>query len=1354
MDEESTRIPAPTVPEGTITLEPPPEIVRADSGSSVLMTAMPVVGSVGSIALIVFAQQPISPLRIMLGAGILIASLGFVAVNLVRQRSQHRSAVYASRREYLSYLADLRTSVRNAASRQRRNAQWRLPDPTALALLAEDGSRVWERAAADPDFLHARIGTGDAPLAVTLEPPETAPLAQLDPVAASAAHRFLLTHEVQHDVPTLVDLQQLTHLEVAGDGARSRALLRAMLVHLATFSGPGSLRLAVVTDGEHAADWEWVKWLPHAWSPDELDGGGPVRLVGTDAREVLDLLPTAGRRPFSPVADQVLPHVLLVLDGVPLPPDHGLVTGVQGATVVSIPRTWTADIGPHQARLLLRGAGEEWQAELLHGGYSAALVRPDAMSVADAEAAARRLTRRGLPSAEDERGSGEARSGELTDLLGLPDVRELDVATSWAPRTARDRLRVPFGVTSNGAPAVLDLKESAEGGMGPHGLIIGATGSGKSEVLRTLVLALTMTHSSEDLNLVLIDFKGGATFAGMSDLPHVSAVITNLSEELSLVDRMQEAIQGELTRRQELLRATGPFTNVAEYERARLAGRTDLAPLPTLLIVCDEFTEMLAAKPEFADLFAAIGRVGRSLRIHLLLSSQRLDEGRLRGLESHLSYRIGLRTFSASESRQVLGVPDAHTLPPVPGVGYLRPDPATLIRFRAAYVSAPPPSRGLAQGPARAVASADLAPFTAAPVPLPPGASSRRDAGSASGDGQSAEGQQPAADEPATFDIAVQRMAGRGPAAHQVWLPPLAEPATLDDLAPDLAVEPGLGLYSPGWRASGLLPLGITDLPLEQRREVFTISLDGAGGNLAVVGGPRSGKSTALRTVVGAIALTRTPVEAQIFVLDLGGGTFTSMRDLAHVAGVAVRGEEDVLRRTVAEVTTILDARERLFATAGIDSVETYRRRRTPGRTGPGAVDDGYGDVYLVVDGWSTLRTEYDDLTTQIQAIAGRGLTYGVHVLVSGTRWMDFRAAIKDLLGTRIELRLGETTDSVHRRRVADTVPTGRPGHGLTPAGRPMLLALPRLDGDSRPDTLSTGVEDLVESVTAAWDGPTPPKLRLLPERVTLTRVREMAGVADAAGAGADAGGAGTGAATAAADAGSPSGLLLGVDEATLRPVTLDLDEAPFAYLFGESDSGKSTFLRAMAREAQRTVTPKQGQIFVVDYRRALLGEVPPEYLAGYFTTAEQTTEQIAGLAQFLRTRLPGPDITPAQLRDRSWWTGALVTLLVDDYDLVATSTGNPLTPLVPLLPHARDIGLRILVTRRSGGAARAQFEPLLQTMRDLGATGILLSGDPGEGPLIGTVRARRAIPGRAQLVTRDAGVRVVQLADAPPSDL
>ncbi|MDQ4054164.1 MAG: type VII secretion protein EccCb, partial [Actinomycetota bacterium] len=779
-------------------------------------------------------------------------------------------------------------------------------------------------------------------------------------------------------------------------------------------------------------------------------------------------------------------------------------------------------------------------------------------------------------------------------------------------------------------------------------------------------------------------------------------------------------LSGEMVRRQELLRQAGNYASVRDYEKARAAGE-DLAPLPSLFIVVDEFSEMLSAKPEFIDLFVAIGRLGRSLGLHLLLASQRLEEGRLRGLESHLSYRVGLRTFSAQESRAVLGVPDAYELPAVPGLGYLKPDPTALTRFKAAYVSGPPATSrprvrrdegGHVQG---------ILPFTISEVqalevnePEPEPDPRPR---------------QPESQE-SLLDVAVGQMVGKGAAAHQVWLPPLDVPDTLDDLMPDLVADPHLGLVSPHWRSmSGLVvPLGTVDRPREQRRDTLTINLAGAAGHVAVVGGPRSGKSTLLRTIVTSMSLTTTPAESQFFVLDFGGGTFAPMTQLPHVAGVGTRSEPDVVRRVLAEVQGIVDRRESYFRDNGIDSIETYRSRRAQGRA-----DDGYGDVFLVIDGWSTLRSDFDDLEMSVQQLAGRGLTFGLHVVTASPRWADFRAAMRDVFGTRLELRLGDAMDSEIDRKVAALVPAGRPGRGLVPGKLHFLGALPRIDGDGSVETLGEGVEDLLKRVAAAWTGPEGPKLRLLPERISLDEVHDLAGI------------------NGSAEQTEDKRVLLGINEKELAPVAINLDSEPHMLIFGDGQSGKSSVLRAFAKEIMRTRTPKQAQIVVVDYRRSLLGEVPDEYLLDYLTSATQAAPALKDLTAYLENRIPGPDVTPEQLRTRSWWTGAEVFVLVDDYDLVATQQGSPVALMQGLIAQARDVGLHVVVARRSGGASRALYEPVIQSLRDLAQPGLLLSGSPDEGPLLGNLRPTPQPAGRGRLITRDRGVEALQTAWTDP---
>ncbi len=338
---------------------------------------------------------------------------------------------------------------------------------------------------------------------------------------------------------------------------------------------------------------------------------------------------------------------------------------------------------------------------------STVLGRPDRLGTVGALALARLLAPYRMSVGGDD-SKPLADDVELTSLLNIPDLHRHDPATLWEKATGSARLRVPIAVSGEGRPVELDIKESAQGGTGPHGMLIGATGSGKSELLRTLVLGLALTNSSETLNFVLVDFKGGATFLGLDELPHTSAVITNLADEVALVARMQDALHGELIRRQELLRAAGNYTSALEYEKARQSG-APLQPLPSLFVVVDEFSELLASHRDFMELFVMIGRLGRSLGVHLLLASQRLDEGRMPAGEPSVVPDRSADVLRDGEPGRA-GVPDAYELPAQPGAGFLKSGVDALTRFRAAYVSGPYRRR---RAVARAQVARQVVPWTA-----------------------------------------------------------------------------------------------------------------------------------------------------------------------------------------------------------------------------------------------------------------------------------------------------------------------------------------------------------------------------------------------------------------------------------------------------------------------------------------------------------------------------------------------------------------------------------------------------------------------------------------------------------------
>ncbi|KDN74128.1 secretion protein EccC [Streptomyces olindensis] len=1304
------------VPTEEVMLQPPPELPRGQQEGA-LMQLLPMLGMGGSV--VFFFNPQAHPFMKIMGMVMVASTIAMGIAMLIRYRRGTQGQLADMRRDYLRYLSQTRRNAQDTAKAQR-DAQYYLhPSPEQLWALVAEGSRVWERRTGDEDFGQVRVGLGPQALATPLIPPESAPVDQLEPLTAGAMQRFLAAHSTLEDLPMAVSLRAFYHVSISGDPATVRGAARAMTASLASLHSPEDLVIAVAVTGETAPEWEWAKWLPHVQTQREADGAGSLRLISTNTVELEELLSTRlqGRPRFHPTAPPVpeQPHVVVVLDGVSLPPTSLLASpeGVQGVTVLEVaPGHLTGGRGDLSVVVHPR----ELRLESAHGMVYEGT--PDVLSYEATEALARQLAPLRPASGGDDDQPLLANL-EFTDLLNLGDAAAVDPRRTWRPRSQSERLRVPIGVGEDGRPVMLDLKEAAQEGMGPHGLCVGATGSGKSELLRTLVLGLAVTHSSETLNFVLADFKGGATFAGMARMPHVAAVITNLADDLTLVDRMGDSIRGELNRRQEMLRDAGNYANIHAYEKARAAG-APLQPIPSLVIVIDEFSELLTAKPDFIEMFVQIGRIGRSLGVHLLLASQRLEEGRLRGLETYLSYRIGLRTFSAAESRAAIGVPDAYELPNVPGSGFLKFGTDEMVRFKAAYVSgvyrASSQQAAAFSGPIPVDRKPVL--FTASPVPVQYVAVPQ----------QRQEEEPDRADDAladTVLDVIVRRLEAQGPAAHQVWLPPLDSPPSLDSLLPGLAAVPGRGLTQPGYEGAGRLvvPVGLVDKPYEQRRDPLWTDFAGAAGHMQILGGPQSGKSTLLRSILASFALTHTPQEVQFYGLDFGGGGLSAMAGLPHVGGVASRLDPEKVRRTVAEVYGIMTRREEYFRTAGISSIAEFRARRARGDIS--TTDQPWGDVFLVIDGWGNFRSDYDGLEPAVLDIAARGLGYGIHVILTASRSMEVRANLKDHLMNRIELRLGDPMDSEFDRKVAANVPTGVPGRGQTPQKQHFMAAVPRIDGLSSDTDLAEATQALTTEVSRHWQQPGAPEVRLLPREFRADQLPPGNRFPN-------------------------RGISFALDEDNLQPVFVDFDQDPFFLIFGESESGKSNLLKLLIQRLTERYDGDECKLFVVDNRRSLLGLTPNSHLAEYIPMSNQMQHHMDALANLMQRRTPTADVTPDQLRDRSWWRGPTVYIVIDDYDLVSTSSGNPLAGLTELLPFARDVGVRFIIARSTAGAGRAGYEPFMQRMKELGAQGVVLAGDPGEGDLLGGVRPRPMPAGRGVFVSRKRGKPLVQIGLVP----
>jgi S-DNA-T family DNA segregation ATPase FtsK/SpoIIIE len=1297
--EARRRLPPPATRKGTINIEAPPELPRVIP-PSMLRRALPVVIVlliVGMIvALVATGIRLISPQTLFFPFVLLLAATAFYRGSDNKNRT---AEVDAERADYLRYLSVVRDNIRAQAADQRAAAEWSHPDPTDLAAIP-GSRRQWERDPQDADFLVVRAGLHSSTLDTALRVNDTADEIDLEPVSHSALRSLLDTQRTVRDVPTGIDLTKVSRITVLGDGDEVRAAIRAWIAQAVTWHDPTVLGVAVAALDLEAPEWSWLKWLPHVDVPGELDGVGPARYLSTKPDELAALLgPALTDRPvFAGGPADALRHLVIVIDD----PDYdldgsALAVGRAGVTVVH--RSAKA---PHREqysdpeRPILRiadAAMDRWQT----GGWQRYIDSVDQLGADDAGHLGRRLSRWDSNPTHSGLQSSATRGAAFTTLLGIPDASRLDVPTMWAPRHRDDELRVPIGVTATGEPLIFDLKDEAEGGMGPHGLMIGMTGAGKSQTLMSILLSLLTTHSADRLIVIYADFKGEAGADIFRNFPQVVAVISNMAEKKALADRFADTLRGEVSRREMMLREAGrhvqgsAFNSVTEYENAIAAGH-DLAPIPTLFVVADEFTLMLADHPEYAELFDYVARKGRSFRIHILFASQTLDVGKIKDIDKNTSYRIGLKVASPAVSRQIIGVEDAYHIESGKehkGLGFLVPAPgAAPIKFRSTYVD------GIYDPPQTAKT------LVVHSVPEP----KLFTAGRVEPDQTTVittNGHEEPVGPPRKLIATIgDQLARYGPRAPELWLPPLDDPIPLSMVLARAALPRG------EWR----WPLGEIDKPFEMRRDPLVFDARSSAGNMVIHGGAKSGKSAALQTFILSAASLHSPSEVSFYCLDYGGGQLRALEDLAHVGSVASALEPERIRRTFGELDQLLRSRQQR---------EVFRDKHGP--------DDGRGQVFLVIDNLYAFSRDNTDqfntrnpLLAKVTELVNIGLAYGIHVVVTTPSWLEVPLAMRDGLGLRLELKLHDARDSNVRlvgalHRPAEAVPADQPGRGLTMAAEHFLFAAPELDQ--------------VAAINARHPGVTAPPVRLLPTNLAPAAVGAVYRGADR--------------------------IIIGEREEDLAAVELDFAENPLLMVLGDTKSGKTTLLRHIIRTIRDNSTPDRVAFTVLDRRLHLVDE--PLFPDNEYTAnVDRVLPAILGLSALIEKRQPPAGLSAAQLTGWSY-EGHTHYLIIDDVDQIPDApamTGpfvgqRPWTPLLGLLAQASDLGLRVIVTARATGSAHALMtSPLLRRFNDLQATTLMLSGNPADGGKIRGQRFDRLPSGRAILLGDTDTPTYVQLVN------
>lgn len=571
-------------------------------------------------------------------------------------------------------------------------------------------------------------------------------------------------------------------------------------------------------------------------------------------------------------------------------------------------------------------------------------------------------------------------------------------------------------------------------------------------------------------------------------------------------------------------------------------------------------------------------------------------------------------------------------------------------------------------------------------------------------------------------EVVLEQLATGENHAYRMWLPPLTDPTPVNELvARDYERRPLR------------IGLGVMDEPRRHRQEVWGIDITSAAGNIAVGGAPQTGKSTLLQTFMLSAAASHTPRQIQFYCVDMGGGGLMYIEDLPHVGGVATRAEPDRVNRVVAEVKAVLRQREQTFKQYRVGSVADYRQMRDDPNNPASA--DRFGDVFLVIDGWPAFSAEFPDLEPIVQDIAGQGLAYGVHTMISTPRWTELRSRIRDYLGTKIEFRLGDVNET-QIDRITREIPLNRPGRAVSTEKHHLMIGVPRLDGVHSAEGLVPAMTAAVKEISARHTDEAPP-VRVLPSRIYLHEVDPTPPSPDS-------------------DYRTRWTIPVGVRESDLTVAHNRMHTTPHHLIFGAPKSGKTTIAHAIARAICARNTPQQVRFMVADYRSGLLEAVPDTHLlpAGGINRNQATLEEsVRALVANLSKRLPPADLTPSQLRQRSWWTGPDVVLLVDDWHMITAAGGmiSPMAPLAPLLPAAADIGLHLVVTCQMSLASRATMDKFVGTAYGSGSPTMFLSGEKQDFPSREIIVKKRP-PGQAFFVTPD-GKEVIQAAYVDPPE-
>ncbi len=1185
-----------------------------------------------------------------------------------KKRKQTLEQYEAMRREkYGAYINDQKARIESVAKVQRDIiTKENIPPHDCIDSLFELRRNLWERTQSDRDFLDVRVGMGYEDLCVNVKNRADSNGFQMeDDDVRELSEQIIEETRIVDNVPARISLLKNNTVGVVGNRIKTINLIRNMIITLTTEHCFEDVRIVGLFDENEKKEWEQLKWLPHIW--DENRQFRYLAFNKDDTHNLCEIL-------HELIQDRRKEKRGTSLNTIAVPKPYYIVIfgdkrSVEKELLMQELYDNDASLGvtslflfndmyslPHDCKFIVDMDRGPYAFDCKEANKKFIFTPDPPISAETMDAFARRMSAIQLDGFARE--TGIPNSVTFLQGYGVKTVEELDVFDRWQKAVPYNSLSAPIGVMAGGKTFGLDIHEKAHG---PHGLVAGTTGSGKSELLQTWILSMCICYHPYDVSFVIIDYKGGGMANLLEPLPHVVGKITNIGANIG---RSLISLQSEIKRRLAVFDEYG-VNHIDKYQKLFKEGKAR-EPLPHLIIVSDEFAELKKEEPEFMSGLISAARVGRSIGVHLVLATQKPGGVVDDQIQSNSRFRLCMKVQDVNDSREMIKRPDAAKITQC-GRTYIRVgEDEYFDLFQSYWSGAPYMGSVLRQdGIGNQVRIID---------------DSGRRIQTVSGEKTHSKSE---VDELTAVVKHIRTVARENNIGklNGPWLPELPEKLTFDDIASD-----GVGFDGENWVSHPQwlkVPIGMYDSPKTQSQGIQCMDF-ALEGHYGIYGAPGTGKTSLLKTLVFSLCANYSPDDINIYILDCGGWGMSMFSNMPHVGGVALDCESEKFFKLEKLITEEIENRKRVFFKNAVNSLSAYRE----------SVSEDMPAIIIAIDNIVPVFELYPDLENFFVMLARDGATYGIYMVYTANSTSGVRYKVTQNIKGAVAFELTDKGDyaAVVGRLDGMALPkiTGRAFcKGNPPVEfQSALCARGLSDRD-----MSINLQGVISKMNSVWSGNRPKPIPVMPDKVTVKMLSEQYF--------------------------DRTILPVGIDYGNINTAYFDLSQNYSLLISGSIQSGKSEILRLLTGEISEKFA--DAKIFVFDSHKTPLPDTENVYRYGSVKDDGYVTSALKELVEYLNERQKAINlekkINGSDIDEKSFILNyELLCIVIDDLkDFVdSVSDANKLS-MERICRLAKHLGVIIMCAGRLADITKYNEIESLTRVVVANQNGLALDGSPAQ---------------------------------------